>query len=108
VGRGFGVAVYTGGVNLISTIPDFVMLAATVAAVGIKAFAVVAALSFTEQAYAAAAKLTKVTWGAILGVALVAQLVISYPLHLLNIVGLVAAFVFLADVRPALREVTRR
>lgn len=94
--------------DLISSFPGLVILAATVAAVGVKAFAFVVALTYTEEAYAAAAKLTKVTWGLILGVALVAQLIMPSPLGLLNIVGLVAAFVFLADVRPALRQVTGR
>lgn len=95
-------------VNFIASLPGIVMLVGLVLCVGVKGFAFVTALSFPEPAYAAAAKLTKVAWSLILGIALVAQLIIPMPLHLLNLVGLVAALVFLADVRPALREVTRR
>lgn len=94
--------------DLIASLPGLVMLVGLVLSLGVKGFAFVAALSFPEPAYAAAAKLTKVGWSLILGIALVAQLLIPMPLHLLNLVGLVAALVFLADVRPALREVTRR
>ena len=94
--------------DLFSSIPALVMTLAFVLAVGVKTYAFVLALTFKDEAYVAASKLTKVAWCAILGLALLAQLIMPTPLGLLNIVGLVAAFVFLADVRPALRDVTRR
>lgn len=93
---------------MLTTITAFVGFAATLGFVVVKAYALISALSFSEQAYAASAKLTKVAWCAILGLALAAQLVLRSPIQLLNLVGLVAALVFLADVRPALRDVTRR
>lgn len=84
------------------------MLVVLVAALAVKAFAFVTALGYSEEAYAATAKLTKVAWCLILGLAVLAQLVSTNPLGLLNIVGMVAALVYLADVRPALRSVTGR
>jgi hypothetical protein len=95
-------------VDILTDLPRLVMLLVFVAAVGVKVFAFVSALTFSEEAYSAAAKLTKIAWSAILGLAVLAQLVTSSPLGLLNLVGLVAALVFLADVRPALRSVSRR
>lgn len=78
------------------------------AMVCVKAFAFFNALLYRPEVYEAAAKLTKVGWCLILGVGLAAQLVLRSPLGLINLVFLVAAFVYLADVRPALRELTRR
>lgn len=94
--------------DALSSIPSIVMLVALIASVGVKAFALVSSLGFSEEAYAATAKLTKVAWCLILGLSLAAQVIISNPLGLINIVGLVATLVFLADVRPALQRVTRR
>lgn len=85
-----------------------VLLVGFLIALGVKGFAFVTALTFSAEAYEASAKLTKVAWSLILGLGLLAQLVIPNPIGILNIVFLVAAFVFLADVRPALRQVTGR
>jgi hypothetical protein len=59
----------------------------------IKLFALVDALTHPESAYQAAGKLTKTAWVVILVVAL-----------LFTLIGLVAALVYLVDVRPALRS----
>ncbi|MFC6152888.1 DUF2516 family protein [Nocardioides yefusunii] len=93
---------------MLSSLTALVGLVATLGFVVVKAYALISALTFSEQAYEASAKLTKVAWCAILGLALVAQLVFRSPIQMLNLVGLVAALVFLADVRPALRDVTPR
>lgn len=85
-----------------------VLFAALFVALGVKGFALVTAVGFQAEAYTAAAKLTKVTWCAFLGLGLVAQLISMNPLGLINIVFLVVAFVYLADVRPALQQVTGR
>ena len=47
-------------------------------------------------------------WLVILGVALGAHMLIASPIQLLNIAGAIASLVYLADVRPALRALTRR
>ncbi|QCX26488.1 DUF2516 family protein [Nocardioides jishulii] len=74
----------------------------------LKGFAFVAAMTFPAPAYEAASKFTKVGWGLILGLGLAAQLILWSPIGIINILFLVAACVFLVDVRPALRSITRR
>jgi hypothetical protein len=73
-----------------------------------QAVAFVDALSHPKEAYVAGDKLTKQAWCLILGLALAAHLLIWSPLSLFNLVGIVAAIVYLVDVRPTLRSLTRR
>ncbi len=69
----------------------------------VKVFALVNSLAYPDEAYRAADKLNKAAWTAILGVSVVIDLILGWGL--LMIVSTVAALVYLADVRPALREV---
>lgn len=80
------------------------ILLLAVAAVGLKGFALVDAVRVPTDAFPAAGKLTKPIWLSFLGVALVTELAF-FPLRvmLLTIVGVVAAAVYLVDVRPAVR-----
>ena len=73
-------------------------------------FALVDALRQPSEAYVAGDKLTKQTWCIILGVALAAHVLLSRgdPINLLSLAGIVAAIVYLVDVRPTLRSLTRR
>ncbi|MEU0399342.1 MULTISPECIES: DUF2516 family protein [Streptomyces] len=68
----------------------------------------VAALVFAamarEDAYRAADKQTKKFWLIILGINLVLNLLL--PMLFLQIAGLIAAIVFMVDVRPALAQVS--
>ena len=57
---------------------------------------------------AAAGKLSKIWWVAILGVAAAVGFVTISRVLGLGIIGVVAAGVYLADVRPALRSVSGR
>lgn len=77
---------------------------------GVKIFAFANCLTHPSQAFPAADKLTKAAWGAILGLGLVLQilLVASSPINLINLAFTIAAFVYLADVRPALAGLRRR
>jgi hypothetical protein len=72
-----------------------------------QAFAFVDAVTHRPDAYVAADKLTKPAWMIILGIAVVAHMLIWSPLSIFNLVGIVAAIVYLVDVRPALRSLTR-
>ena len=72
-----------------------------------QAFAFVDAVTHRPDAYVAADKLTKPAWTIILGIAVVAHMLIWSPLSIFNLVGIVAALVYLVDVRPALRSLTR-
>ena len=75
----------------------------------VKIFALVSCLSYSAEAYSAANKLTKPAWAIILGLGVVVQLVLGGgPIGLINLAFTVAALVYLADVRPALRSLTRR
>ena len=75
----------------------------------VKVFAFVNSLRWSAEAYAAANKLTKPAWTVILGLGVAVHLVFGGgPISLLNLAFTIAAFVYLADVRPALANLTRR
>ena len=82
------------------------MLVVVFVLLSVKIFALVNALLYSADSYEAAGKLTKPAWMIILGLAVAVQLLIG--LGILNIVFTVAAFVYLADVRPALAGLSRR
>jgi hypothetical protein len=84
------------------TVMNFVSLALLV----VKLWALVDAVLRPAEAYPAADKLTKTAWLWILGLAFVADVVLGSLM--LMLVGAIAAFVYLLDVRPALVAVTRR
>jgi len=84
----------------IQLIVFFVLLA-------VKIFAFGSSLLFSAEAYNAAGKLTKPAWCIILGLGVAMQLVFT-GLGFLSIAFTIAAFVYLADVRPALASLTRR
>jgi hypothetical protein len=78
----------------------FVVLAVTI-------FAFVNSLLYSAESYVAAGKMTKPAWNIILGLGVVLQL-IPVGLFLIQIAMLIAALVYLADVRPALAGLRRR
>lgn len=84
------------------------MLVVLVVLLAIKGFAFVNALTYRAEAYDAAGKLTKPAWCAITGLGFAAQLILisSSPLGIIHLAFTIAALVYLADVRPALKEVT--
>ena len=86
------------------------LLIVELALLGVKIFALVSCLTYASEAYAAANKLTKPDWGAILWLGLLVQIVMagSSPIGILNLAFTIAALVFLADVRPALAGLRRR
>jgi hypothetical protein len=82
------------------------MLIVELVLIAVKIFAFVNSLMYSAESYTAANKLTKPAWSIILGLGLVVQLVMPVPI--VNIAFAIAAFVYLADVRPALASLTRR
>jgi len=86
--------------SYVNLIVAFALLATTI-------FAFVNSLLYSAESYAAAGKLTKPAWCTILGLGVVLQLV-PLGFSLINIAMLVAALVYLADVRPALAGLRRR
>ena len=86
---------------------SLVMLLVFFAKLVVSIFAFINSLLYSAEAYAAAGKLTKTTWCTILGIGVVLQfVVISLPL--IGFILLIAALVYLADVRPALAGLYRR
>ena len=63
---------------------------------------------FSPDHYRAADKLTKPAWVAILGIGAAAQVLMPDVRSLINLAFTIAAFVYLADVRPALRGLHQR
>lgn len=80
----------------------------TMALMLLKAFALVDAAMRREDAYRAANKQKKVFWVVILAVAVLWDFFLGSLINILSIAGLIAALVYLLDVRPALKEVGGR
>lgn len=88
-------------------VQGLVTLLVVLAILTVSIYAFVNSLLYSAEAYDAAGKLNKSTWCTILGMGVVLQFV-PIPLVLINIIMLIAALVYLADVRPALAGLTRR
>lgn len=89
------------------TYENTVMLVVELVLLAVKIFAFATSLTYPAEAYRAADKATKPAWATGLGVGLALQLVFA-PINLISIAFTIAAFVFLADVRPALMSLRRR
>lgn len=90
------------------TIQSGFMSLLTLALFVVQAWAFIDAITRRPEAYVAADKQTKPTWLIILGVALAAHILIWNPISFLNLIGTVAAIVYIVDARPALRAVSGR
>jgi hypothetical protein len=88
-------------------IPGYVTLVVDFVLLAVKLFAFISALTFSAQHYNAAGKWTKQGWAILLGAAVVVQLVLL-NIMIINLALTIAAFVYLADVRPALSSLRRR
>ena len=87
---------------------NYFLLIVELVLVAVKIFAFVNSLMYSAESYTVANRLTKPAWAIILGLGLVVQVVMGGPLGIINIAFTIAAFVYLADVRPALASLTRR
>ena len=85
-----------------------ILTAATLFIFVIQAWAFLDAISHRPEAFVAADKMTKKAWLVILGVALAAHMVFWHPINLINIIGTIAALVYMLDARPVLRSLTNR
>ncbi|MET0822211.1 MAG: DUF2516 family protein [Aeromicrobium sp.] len=82
------------GLTLVLTIVLFV----------VKGFALVDCVSRRPSQLESLDTLPKQTWLIILGLSVVAHVVFLYPLSILNLVGTVAALVYLAQVRGSINR----
>jgi hypothetical protein len=90
-------------------IQSLFLLVITLLVFVLQAWAFVDAVSHKPEAFVAADKLTKPVWLIILGLALGAHMLFwQNPIGFLNLIGTVAAIVYIVDARPALRGLTRR
>jgi hypothetical protein len=95
-------------------VESWISLVVFVASAVFEVYALCDAIVRPAQAFTATDKLTKQAWLLLLGLAVLTCLAFRSwqsfhtPLGLLGIIGLVVAGVYMADVRPALRQVTRR
>ena len=77
------------------------------AALALTVWALVDALVRPAAGYVAAGKLTKPAWAAILGLSVLVIVVFQTPLSFLGLPAVIAAIVYLVDVRPAVRGLRR-
>ena len=91
----------------ISSVQGVVVLVLGLAALGAEVFALLDALRHRPDAFVAAGKRTKNFWLLVLGVATAVGF-ISNVLSMFGVIAFVAAAVYLADVRPALKQVSGR
>ena len=74
----------------------------------VKLWALVDSITRPSAAYPAADKQTKAFWTILLGMFFAANVLFPSVIGVLGLIGTVAAFVYLLDVKPALAAVTRR
>jgi hypothetical protein len=95
--------------NIFDSLQAVIGLVFGVAALGLAVFGLVDALRHRPDAFTAAGKRTKNFWLAVLGVAVALSFYsLLSPFSMVWIVAVVGAGVYLADVRPALRQITGR
>ena len=96
--------------GVLGSVQFFIYWGLSLAALGMQVFALVDAGRHRADAFPATGNQTKQMWLVILGVAVAAGLVslpnFLGPINLLNIAAIVAAGVYLARVRPAVRAIT--
>lgn len=93
--------------SAIGSAQSLIVLVLWVVALGAEVLALVDAVRHRPDAFVAAGKRSKTFWVAILGVAVAVGFVTSV-LSMFGVIAFVAAAVYLADVRPALAQVTGR
>jgi hypothetical protein len=88
----------------VAAMQSLVLQALGLLSLGIQVYALVDVLRAKPGGFVAAGKQTKRIWVAILGVSVALGFVsINAPLNIFNLIAVVAAAVYLVDVRPAVR-----
>jgi hypothetical protein len=94
--------------SVIANIQQLIVLVLGAIAVGVELYALIHAATQRADAFVAAGKLTKPVWLGILAVGLLLGIASFGGLGLLGLLGVVAAGVYLADVKPAIAQVLGR
>ena len=95
--------------NLLANLQTYIVLGLSAVAFGVEVWAFVDCLRRRPDAFVAAGKRTKQFWMLLTGVAVLLGFIgIGRVFGFLAIIAIVAAGVYLADVKPALDQVTGR
>ncbi len=94
-------------VYAVLTVESWVLLLLYVVLLAVKLWALVDALLHKDESYVAADKQNKAFWLLLLVIFFALQFLLRDPRQILNLIGTVVAFVYLADVRPTLRAMRR-
>ena len=89
------------------SVTGLISLVIWVALLGIKVFALIDALRYSNNQYVSAGKRSRTLWLVLTGLSLAFHL-ITNVLDLVSLAGTIASIVYLVDVRPALQQVSGR
>ncbi len=94
-------------VYAVLNLENWVLYLLFVVLLAVKLWALIDALFHKDESYVAADKQNKAFWLLLLVIFFVLQFLLQDPRQILNLIGTVVAFVYLADVRPTLRAMKR-
>jgi hypothetical protein len=94
------------GVRTIQNTEDWIFLILFWFTIALKAWAFVDCLARKRAAFTAAGKLTKPAWALLTAFSLGISFLVQDALNLVSWILLIVSLVYLADVRPAVREVS--
>jgi hypothetical protein len=89
-------------------LPSLLMTAISLVMFAVQGFAFIDATRHRPDAYPAIDRGTKTGWLIGLGLGVVAHALFWDPLSILNLIGIVAALIYVLDVRPNLLAITGR
>ena len=89
-------------------LPGLILTAVSLVMFVIQGFAFVDATRHRAEAYPAIDRGNKTGWLIGLGLGVVAHMVFWHPISILNLIGIVAALIYVLDVRPNLLAITGR
>jgi hypothetical protein len=93
-------------VHTINTIQSWLLFVLFLGVLALQLWALVDCITRKAPAFPAAGKLTKATWLLLNALALVLVLLWQDVTNLLSFISIIISSVYLADVRPAVREIS--
>ena len=90
----------------ITNVENWMLLLLLVGVLALQLWALVDCITRKAPAFPAAGKLTKPTWLLLTALAMVLVLLVQNVTNLLSYISIIVSSVYLADVRPAVREIS--
>lgn len=90
----------------INQIQDWLMFVLLLGVLALQVWALVDCVSRKAAAFPAAGKLTKPTWVLMTALALIVVVLLRDVTNLVSYIAIIISSVYLADVRPAVREIS--